>query len=191
MNTTHRHFIGIAFSLAIMTHLPLPAIAQSGELLVQAQLDPFIAVAPVNNIVQIPSTSTGDFSGSFSFLVESNTASVSVYAIVTNLYKDTDPSDTTVEPIDVNTAAGVDISPSSARTIMGSDWNAAFTSTTSVNKPSGMFDAHQTEQVNMESNQGGVFDQDIDLTVTWTRDETLRPAGVYGGYIQLFVSAVP
>ncbi len=191
MNSSHRHFRGITFFLTIIMHMPLIAIAQSGELLVQAQLDSFIAVTPTDPTVQISASSLGDFSGSFSFFIESNTPGVSVHAIITKLYKGTDPNDTTVKPIDVNTASGVEFSPFSANASAGSDLNATFTSTTTINKPSGLFEAHQTELVNLESSQAGVFNQDVEVTATWTIDNTARPAGVYGGYVQLFVSAIP
>lgn len=191
MESYHNHIKTIVFSMMAFLFMPVSAIAQSGELLVEAQLDPFISVTPVNPIVKISTSDFGDFSGTFGFLIESNTANVSLYAIVTKLYKDTNPSNTEVKPIDVNVTTGVDISPFAANASTGSDLNAAFVSTSSLNKPNGMFDSHQTEQVNLESTQGMVFDQDVELTVTWTRDATVRPAGVYGGYIKLYVSAVP
>ncbi|MDH5256919.1 MAG: hypothetical protein OEX07_02895 [Gammaproteobacteria bacterium] len=191
MSTIRKNIKKIAFLTTALSYLPVTAIANSGELLVQASLSPFIAVTPAISTVNISTSPIGDFGGSFSFLVESNTPNVSVHAIITNLYKDTNPNDTRVKPIDVNTTAGVDLSPLSASASPGSDLNASFTSTTSVNKPSGIFSAHQTEQVNLESTQSGVFNQDIELSVTWTIDETIRPAGVYGGYVQLFVSAIP
>lgn len=164
---------------------------ESAELMVQAQLDPYIAVVPSSPTVQITSTRVGDFNGVFNFVVESNTAAVSVHAVVTKLYKDTNPNNNEVKPIDVNRSAGVDLMPVSAEAVGGSDLNAAFTATTTVNKPTGTFEAYKTEQVDMQSTQQGIFNQDIELNVTWTRDETVRPAGVYGGYVQLFVSAIP
>ena len=172
--------------------LPVTAFAESGDLLVQAQLDPSISVKPINPVVQISPSGSGDLTGTFGFMVEANTGSVSLYAIVSKLYLDTDPTNTNVAPIDVNTATGVEFSPSAAKATSSSSLVASFTSTTTINKSKGLFDANQTEQINLQTDQtDGVFSQEIDLTTSWTMGTVLRPAGTYGGYITLFVSAVP
>ncbi len=162
----------------------------AGEMIVEASVAPSISVTSYASRVNIGTVTTGDFSGTFTFSIQSNTPLVSMQVLATDLYKDSNPSDTDIKPIKVNQTAGVDIHPAAATIIDGGAGNAAFVSSDTLNKPNGIFIGYKTDAVKMQSTQQGVFDQDVDLRVTWTQDETIKPAGTYGGYIVLYVSLV-
>ena len=173
----------------VLAFVLLPS-ASSQELIVQADIEPSISVISYASRVHIGTVSTGDFSSTFSFAVEANTPMVALQVLATNLYKDSDPTITTISPISVNRSAGIDINAPAAKIINGSGWNAAFSNSETLNKPEGIFSGLKTEQVKLESTQQGIFDQDVDLRVTWTQDQSIKPAGRYGGYIVLYVSLV-
>lgn len=164
--------------------------ANAQELIVEADVEPSISVTSYASRVHIGTISTGDFSSTFSFAVEANMPVVALQVLATNLYKDSNPSTSSTNPISVNQSAGIDINAPAAKIIDGSGWNAAFSNSETLNKPEGIFSGFRTEQVKLESSQQGIFDQDVDLRVTWTQDESIKPAGRYGGYIVLYVSLV-
>ena len=176
--------------LYIVSALLFSPIASTQELIVEADVEPSISVISYASRVHIGTVSTGDFSSTFSFAVEANTPVVALQLLATNLYKNSDPTITAINPIRVNRAAGIDINARAAKTIDGSNWNASFDNSETLNKPEGIFLGFRTEEVKLESTQAGIFNQDVDLRVTWTQDESIKPAGRYGGYIVLYVSLV-
>ncbi len=179
----------ISFFYLILAFVFSPS-ANAQELIVEADVEPSISVTSYASRVHIGTISTGDFSSTFSFAIEANMTIVALQVLVTNLYKDSNPSTTAFNPISVNRSAGIDINAPAAKIIDGSGWNAAFSNSETFNKPEGIFSGFRTEQVKLESSQQGIFDQDVDLRVTWTQDESIKPAGRYGGYIVLYVSLV-
>jgi hypothetical protein len=160
------------------------------ELMVEAEVAPSISVSSYTARVNIGTISTGDFSGTFTFAIEANTANVSLQVMATDLYKDSNPSTPGVKPISINRAAGVDIHASAANLVDHSGWNAPFSSNEPFNKPEGIFNGHKTQEIKLESKQKGIFNQDVDLRVTWTQEDATKPAGRYGGYIVLYVSMI-
>jgi hypothetical protein len=176
--------------LCLVAALAFLRIADAEELIVEADVAPSVSVNSYASRVNIGTVTTGDFSGTFTFSIQANTPLISLQVLATNLYKDSDPSISDITPIKVNQAAGVDIHATAATSIDGSGGNAAFGSSDTLNKPNGIFTGYKTEAVKLESTQQGVFDQDVDLRVTWTQDESIKPAGTYGGYIVLYVSLV-
>lgn len=163
----------------------------ASELIVKAEVVPSVSVTSYASVVDIGTVTTGDFSGTFTFAVQCNSQRVTLQVLATDLYKDSDPSAPDVKPITVNQAAGVPIQGTAAQPIGGTGGVATFNGNETLNKPQGPFNGYKTNAVTLESTQkGGVFDQDVDLQVTWTQGETVKPAGTYGGYIVLYVSLV-
>lgn len=181
-----RFYLTIVF-LAVFSPIRFSFAA---EQIVQATVEPYVAVAAYERVSNIGSFEVGsrNLTGNFTFFVESNTTNISLQVLVTPLHKDTNPSNTSLKPISVNTDRGVDISPQSAIPIHKHDLNARYISITDVNKPEGMYTGHRTEQVDLKSTQAdSVFSQDITLSATWIHTERSKPAGVYGGYFVLYV----
>ncbi len=161
------------------------------QLVVQAEVAPSVSVSSYASVVDIGTVTTGDVSGTFTFHIGSNRPRVSLQVLATDLYKDSNPSLTDISPITVNQAAGVPIQAATATAIDGSSGRAVFGSNETLNKSQGPFNAYKTNAVTLESTQqNSLFDQDVNLQVTWTQKEELKPAGTYGGYIVLYVSIV-
>jgi hypothetical protein len=176
------------FSLATGLAWPIAAMAQ--ELIVEANVSPYVSVSSYSPRVNIGNVSTGDFSGTFTFAVQANKDAISLQLLATDLYLNSDPSAPGIKPIEVNRGAGVDIQAAQAKPIPPSTWNAKFSSNEPLNKPEGEYTAYKTDQIQLKSAQNGVFDQDVDFRVTWTQNDTIKPAGRYGGYLVLYVSLV-
>lgn len=191
MTFLKRHAAGFVRLAAV---LALSGIADAGadsQLIVQAEVAPSISVSTYASVVDLGSVTTGDFSGIVTFSVKSNTPRVTLQVLATDLYKDSNPSSTQISPITVNQGAGVRIQAAAAHAIDGSGGVAVFRSNETLNKPQGPFNAYKTNAVTLESTQqGGVFNQDVDVQVTWTQGESIKPAGTYGGYIVLYASLV-
>lgn len=166
--------------------------AEAGsQLVVQAEVAPSVSVSSYASVVDIGTVTTGDVSGTFTFAVRSNRPRVTLQVLATDLYKDSNPTITDISPITVNQSAGVPIQASAANFIDGSGGRAVFGSNETLNKSQGPFNAYKTNAVTLESTQpNGLFDQDVNLQVTWTQSEELKPAGTYGGYVVLYVAIV-
>ena len=161
------------------------------QLIVQAEVAPSISVSSYASVVNLGTVTTGDISGIVTFTVKSNTPQVTLQVLATDLYKDSNPSSTTISPITVNQAAGVRMQAAAARAIDGSGGIAAFGSNEILNEPQGPFNAYKSQAIRLESSQqGGVFNQDVDIQVTWTQGDSVKPAGTYGGYIVFYASLV-
>lgn len=176
--------------LGLATTFVCPGSSTAQELIVEADVAPYISVSSYASKVYIGSVSRGDFSGTFSFAIEANQEGVSFQVLATDLYKDSNPAATEIKPITLNRSAGVDVHAPVARVITPPNWNAAFVSSANLNKPEGIFEGYKTDQIKLISKQQGIFDQDVDLRVTWTQDDSIKPAGRYGGYIVLYVSLI-
>ncbi len=181
LNQTFR-FVLAGFVLAFAGSL-----TYATELTVETTVDPYVLVSAANPKVNLGPATSGDVSGNFLFSVESNSDRVSLQAMVTNLYKDQNPH---AARIPVNTDAGVDFYPTSAKPINGSRLHAAFRDTGTLNKSKGVYDGYKTEQVDMETKRGHFFNQDVELAVSWLNDSRIRPAGTYSGYIVLYVTVL-
>lgn len=184
----------IAGFVRLAAFLALCGIADAGadsQLIVQAQVAPSISVSSYASVVNLGSVTTGNISGIVTFAVKSNTPRVTFQVLATDLYKDSNPSSTDISPITVNQAAGVRIQAAAATAADGSGGVAVYSRNETFNKPQGPFNAYKTNAVTLESTQqGGVFDQDVDVQVTWTQGDSIKPAGTYGGYIVLYAALV-
>lgn len=185
-------FAARVIPLAAVLVLCVSADARAdSQQIVQAEVAPSISVTSYASVVDLGTVTTGDISGIVTFAVKSNTPRVTFQVLATDLYKDSNPSSTAISPITVNQAAGVRIQAASANAVDGSGGRAIFGSNETFNKPQGPFNAYKTNPITLESTQpSGVFSQDVDVQVTWTQGESLKPAGTYGGYIVLYASLV-
>lgn len=173
--------------LIVILALANPSVGSSAELLVEANVVSYVKVTNNSPTVNIGAVNSDRVEGSFWFTIESNTKRISIQSLVTHLYRDKNPE---LDYISVDESAGVDLMPTEATSINGGDLNAAFTSTDLLNKANGAFNGYKTEQVDLESSQGDFFNQEIELSSTWTRGNEIKPAGTYSGYIVLYVAVL-
>lgn len=152
-------------------------------------IDPNIAISGPAS-VNAGTLQTGPKSVEITFRVDANTEAVKLSALVTDLWKGDDPTGTAVSPIPVDQEAGVEMDPTNANPINGSDSVAQYTGTGSYSASEGVFPGRTTEQITFESSQNGHFSQNVVVTPQWVNIDNEKPQGQYSGYVVLFAGVV-
>ena len=156
---------------------------------VYLNVNPTIAVQPVDAVLQLGTIGTGEIGLPITFRIDANTEAVAMSAEVTDLYKGNTPS-SEVAPIEVVIDEGVLIEADAANEIAGGDGVPEYISNNDKSTPNGVFQAHQTQLVTFESGQNNHFSQNVYLTPVWGNDDSEKPVGEYSGFVYLYASVV-
>ncbi len=143
-----------------------------------------LAVNPEKEAVNIGDVMSGTFGKIVKFSVQSNREQVWMSASATHLYKGMDPN-SVVDPLMVDTASGVTITPTSGQRLMAEGGDNTLALTKEWTHSSGM-KGYKSERGGFESSQDKIWDQYVDVDFSWVVP-TLQTEGEYGGYVSLWV----
>ncbi|MBA3016511.1 MAG: hypothetical protein KKD63_04795 [Proteobacteria bacterium] len=152
--------------------------AQQATATTSYEVDTQIAVQALTPTVFLTATGGGEISGTVEFGVEANVSTVRLFLENTPLYYERDDNGE-VPPIPLNRGAGVIIETQDAvprSHIANYEKDGELVS----DLPS-----LQTETVTFTSQQGYIFSQRLQVTISWTQNEQILPAGTYTGKMRL------
>jgi hypothetical protein len=153
---------------------------------VLAKVDPYVAVRAGTPVVRAPAR-VGDFDALITFHIDSNCDRLLLSVDASDLYKGSDPNNSLVPPIPLNTSAGITLMAGNANPLGGASNTLVYSGTSTI----GNFPARTTTPIAFESSQNGHFTQDVIAVVTWTQAEPDKPAGEYGGKVRLNAMVMP
>ena len=183
----------IAFMIVLIggtMHLPQMKYGQNmAAAFTTAQLDlaSQVSVQADNSNVQVndPGT-TGDFTVTADFSVESNANLISMFVEATDFYFNADPTGQQIEPVHLGDSAGVEIDPQGA-----SPLNGRVASYDGVGDSIDGYPSRKTVEISFKTNSSdNMFRHPVAVTVTWNLDR-MRPAGRYMAKINLTCIAIP
>jgi len=148
---------------------------------------PSMSVSAVERVT-VQNTQAGPIQATVTFLIKANLHRARLYVEASDLYKGSDPSNRSVTPIPLDTAAPAVIEPASATPAAGNSNAAGWIGR---GTPIGAFETHLSETLEFESSQDRRFTQEVDVTLTWNQDDPSRPLGTYGGMVRLTALATP
>ena len=144
-------------------------------------VSPSMAVSAVEKVT-VHCVQAGPVEATVTFLIEANLHRARLYVEASDLYKGSDPSNSEVAPIPLDTTAAARIEPASAAPADGGANRAGWVG---AGEPIGTFETHLSETLEFVSAQDGRFSQEVDVTLTWNQDDPDRPLGTYGGMVRL------
>ncbi len=124
---------------------------------------------------------TGKFQIRVPFRIAANSQFVKIQIAATKLYKADDPASPT-PPIDVFTDRPAFVLPANGNESGGSgDNKLAWVREITLDDREG----YETEVGTFESSQPGIFNQDVDVIVTWIQANNDQPVGDYVGLVKM------
>ena len=159
----------------------------SAQSQVYVNVDPNIAIQAGVASVNLGTVQTGLKQGSIDFRIDANTQKISLYVVVSNLYKGDDCTNTTVAPILVAVPPGVIVDPANANPVGGHSRTLAYTGTSTQ---ATCFASRVTETVTFESSQNNHFSQNVTVRPSWNQDDPEKPVGEYSGFVSLYALVV-
>jgi hypothetical protein len=154
---------------------------------VYIEVDPNMAVAPLEPTVDMGSVQTGYFTGWVPFRIDSNTQTIKVMAEASDLYKGNDPTNTEVAPIPLDMEEAIEIDCDNANPTGGTD---AYLPYDYGQSECDGFPSFTTEWLELESSQNNKFSQDCMLHIVWNQDDPEKPMGEYSGCVGLWAMIV-
>lgn len=170
-------FIGIFFFTTAFYTICHGA-AQKATATTSYEVDTQIAVQALTPTVFLSPAGAGEISGTVEFGVEANVSTVRMYVENTPLYFERD-EDGDVPPIPIKREAGVVIETQDAM---------PRSQTVTYQKEGDLISglqSEQTETVTFASQQGYIFSQRLQVTLTWAQGDEVLPAGTYTGKMRL------
>jgi hypothetical protein len=150
------------------------------------EVDPNMAVQPLDPAVDMGSIQTGYFTGWIPFRIDSNTQTIKVCAEASYLYKGNDPTNNEVDPIPL-AEEPIEIECDNANPTGGYDPYLEWDGTQG---DCDGFPSWKTDLLEMESSQNNQFSQECTLHVVWDQDDPEKPMGEYSGCVALWAMIV-
>ncbi len=147
-----------------------------------------IAVGVIDSNVDLGEIQTGDVVGEITFRIDANVEQVKLGVVASNLYKGDVPTGTAGYQIPVS-GSGAFVDPNAANPTEGGSKTLPWTTTQVVDADQWLYNSTGLQEY--ESNQGGHFSQDVDVTVTWNQPDPELPTGEYSGWVKLVAEIDP
>ena len=186
-------FLSLAFLLSVV---PAATCSENGGLPpdggfaachVFVDVDPNIAIMPLDPVVSLGSVQTGVFTGTIPFRIDANTEKVRIWTAATQLWKGSVYApDNEVPPISFELNSGVEIYAEMGSPVGGADNRADFTGYHPIDD----YPGYVTERIVFESAQDGHFSQRVDMVVHWDQADPERPMGEYSGKVKMLAEVV-
>ena len=177
-----KHKLPVMLAACLWAGLPAAGGTEASAVVaVRCTVEPALAVAPREAVVDAGTVTCGEFSATIRFQVRANRPAVSMFVQASPMYKGDDPDSSDAKPIPLKTDPGVTV-----RT--GQSGTATFTG---PGQTVDGFPTLRTEPLRFESTSQAGFSQDVHVTVTWNQDDPGRPRGQYGGRVKLRVMLLP